>query len=58
MADTKKSETKKEVFEGVVVPKEGLKIGTKKTKHYKKGEKFSTDKESLYLNLIKQQKIK
>lgn len=59
MAD-KKAEEKKEskAFKGIVVPSEGLFIGAKNTKGYKKGETFETDNESLYLDLIKRKKIK
>lgn len=58
-ADTKtKATTEKKTFSGVVVPSEGLIIGTKKPTKYAKGSTFTTDNESLYQNLMNQRKIK
>lgn len=58
----KEAEAKKEaatkVFTGTVVSSDGLKIGAKKTKAFKKGDEFSTGNESLYLNLVKRKIIK
>ena len=48
----------KKVFIGKVVPKEGLKIGQKKTTYIKQGGEFKTDNESLYLNLLNKKIIK
>jgi len=49
---------KKQTFKGIVVPEEGLTIGTKKPTKYLKGATFVTDNESLYQNLFNAKKIK
>lgn len=51
-------ETNKETYSGIVVPKDGLFIGTKKQKHYAKGVVFKTDNKALFENLLKNKKIK
>lgn len=61
MEKDKKAEAKadvKKTFKGIVVPSEGLTVGTKKQKKYKQGDTFETDNESLYQNLFNRKKIK
>lgn len=56
-ADAQKEDPSK-IFTGTVVSSDGLIIGTKKRTIFKKGDKFSTGNESLYLNLVKRKIIK
>lgn len=55
---TKKNASSKAKFKGVVVGSKGMIVGTKKPVHYKEGDTFQTDNESLYQDLINRKKIK